>query len=211
MIFDHSGLFLDRFESASNGSGIPFVKVTLGPSRIAIVPEATEARLDGPGSGHLQVCLFEFTELLREDFIEMLFVDQPVKFGACQTPISGFLEFFVLLTTHFIHSLIKVLANMKPIMHMVAELAEVMSARGNFSSTACLYASHMSTATPVTCCCCSVVSGPRACRGGDCSINALQAASVRSSTPSSTRPCCKSTRLLMYLWPLRNCFSSMPR
>ena len=97
MIFDHSGLFLDRFQSASNGPGILFVKVASGPSRIAIVPAVTGARLDRPGSGHLQVGLFEFTELLREDFIEMRFIDQPVKFGACQTPISGLLECFVLL------------------------------------------------------------------------------------------------------------------
>ena len=172
MIFDHPGFFLDRRQSTPNGPGIPFVKVTPGLSRIAMLPEVTETCLDGSGPRYLQVCLFEFTELLREDFIEILFIDQPVKFGACQTPISGCLECFVLLATHFIDRLIEVLANVKPIMHRVAELAEVMSAFGNFSSTAFLYAFHMSTATPVTCCCCSGVSGPRACRGGDCSINA---------------------------------------
>ena len=91
MILDHSGLFLDRFQSASNGPGMPFVKVTPGPSRIAIVPEVTEEFLDGPGSRYLQVGLFEFAELLGEDFIEILFVDQPAILGACQTPISGFL------------------------------------------------------------------------------------------------------------------------
>ena len=117
MMFDHSGLFLNRFQSASNGPSIPFVKVTSGSSRIAIVPEVTEACLDSLGSGHLQVGLFEFTELLREGFIEMRFIDQPVKFGACQTLISGFLECFVLLVTHFIDGLIEVLANVKPIIH----------------------------------------------------------------------------------------------
>ena len=127
MIFEHPGLFLDRFQPTSNGPGIPFVKVTPGPSRIAIVPEVTEGFLDSPGSGHLQVGLFEFTELLGEDFIEILFVDQPVKFGAYQTPISGFLECFVLLATHFINDLIEVLANVKPIIHMVTECAEVWS------------------------------------------------------------------------------------
>ena len=164
MIFEHPGLFLDRFQPTSNGPGIPFVKVTPGPSRIAMIPEATAACLDDPGSGHLQVGLFEFTELLGEDFIEILFVDQPVKFGAYQTSISSFLERFVLLATYFIDGLIEVLANVKPIMHVVTEPAEVMSARGNFSSTAFLYAFHMSRATPVTCCCCSGVN--------DCSINA---------------------------------------
>ena len=127
MIFDHPGLSLDRFQPASDGPGIPFVKVTPGPSRIAMIPEATAACLDDPGSGHLQVSLFEFTELLGEDFIEILFVDQPVKFGAYQTPISGFLECFVLLATHFINDLIEVLANVKPIIHMVTECAEVWS------------------------------------------------------------------------------------
>ena len=85
--------------------------------------------------------------------------------GTYQTPISGCLECFVLLATHFIDGLIEVLANMKPIMHVVIEFAEVMSARGNFFSTAFLYAFHMSTSTPVTCCCCSGVS--------DYSINSL--------------------------------------
>ena len=70
MILDHSGLFLDRFQPTSNGPGIPFVKVTPGPSRIAMVPEVTEAFLDGPGSRYLQVGLFEFTELLGEDFFD---------------------------------------------------------------------------------------------------------------------------------------------
>ena len=120
MILEHPGLFLDRLQSASNGPGILFVKVTPGPSRIAIiVPEAMEACLDRPDSGHLQVGLFEFTELLGEGFIEMRFIDQPVKFGACQTLISGCLECFVLLATHFIDGLIEVLANVKPIMHNI--------------------------------------------------------------------------------------------
>ena len=57
----------------------------------------------------------------------MLFVNKPGISGACQTPISGFLECFVLLATHFIDGLIEVLANMKPIMHMVTERAEVWS------------------------------------------------------------------------------------
>ena len=57
----------------------------------------------------------------------MLFVDQPGISGACQTPISGFLECFVLLATHFINDLIEVLANVKPIIHMVTECAEVWS------------------------------------------------------------------------------------
>ena len=127
MILDHPGLFLARLQPSSDGPGIPFVKMTPSPSCIAIVPEATEACLDGPGSGHLQVGLFECIKLLREDFIEMRFVDQPVKFGACQTSISGFLECLVLLATYFIDGLIEVLANMKPIMHMVTERAEVWS------------------------------------------------------------------------------------
>ena len=42
MILDHSGLFLDRLQSTSDGPGIPFIKVTPGPSRIAMIPEATE-------------------------------------------------------------------------------------------------------------------------------------------------------------------------
>ena len=84
------------------------------------------------------VLAITFFELLREDFIEILFVDQPVKFGACQTSISGFLECFVLLATHVIDGLIEVLANVKPIMHVVA--------CGNFFPTEFLYAFHMSTA-----------------------------------------------------------------
>ena len=106
MIFDHSGLFLDRFQPTSNGPGIPFIKVTPGTSRIAIVPEVTEACLDSPGSGHLQVGLFEFIKRLGEGFIEILFVNKSGIPGACQTSISGFLECFVLLATHFIDGLI---------------------------------------------------------------------------------------------------------
>ena len=210
MIFNHPSLFLDWLQSPLDDPGIPFVKVTLDLSCVAIVPESTEEFLDRPDSGHLQVGLFEFTKLLGEGFIEILFVNKPGILGACQTSISSFLECFVLLATHFIDGLIKVLVNVKPIMHVVTELAEAMPARGNFFSTEFLYAFHMSRATPVTCCCCFVVN--------DCSINALQASSVRSSTTSSSLPCaesqgpcCKSTRLLMVLWPLRNCFSSMPR
>ena len=58
MIFEHPGLFLDRFQPTSNSPGIPFVKVTPGPSHIAMLPEATEAFLDGPGSRYLKVGLF---------------------------------------------------------------------------------------------------------------------------------------------------------
>ena len=85
MILDHPSLFMARLQPASDGPGIPFVKVTPGPSRIAIV---TEACLDGPGPGHLQVGLFEFIKLLREEFIEMLFVNQPGIPGACQSLTS---------------------------------------------------------------------------------------------------------------------------
>ena len=73
MIFDHPGLFLDRFQSTADGPSIPFIKVMPCPSRIAMIPEATEACLDGPDSGHLQVGLFEFIKLLGEGFIEILF------------------------------------------------------------------------------------------------------------------------------------------
>ena len=71
---------------------MPFIKVRPGPSRIATVPEVTEACLDGPGSQHFQVGLFEFTKRLGEGLIE-------------------------------------VLANVKPIMHVVAEPAEVVTVR----------------------------------------------------------------------------------
>ena len=61
MIFDHPGLFLDRLQSTSDGPGIPFVKVTLSPSRIAMIPEAgsfsgavewTAESIEGLVAGH---------------------------------------------------------------------------------------------------------------------------------------------------------------
>ena len=59
------------------------IKVTLGPSRIAIVSEVTEACFDSRGSGHLQVGRFEFIKQLGEDFIEILLVNKPSIPSAC--------------------------------------------------------------------------------------------------------------------------------